>query len=220
MYGWTEFLTDLGWFGAFVAAAVIALVERRFALFRRAGVARTPNFRFGVVGVVMTVICVVAISEPLTAAAYRLSLFSIADLPLPSFAKIVIGFVFIDLTLYANHIVSHKWSVLWRVHRTHHADPLVTGTTGLLHHPLETLWMFVFLLAVNVMFGVPVGAILIYAADARAAQPDSGIGHGDAGHAPHPPFDGERRMQFELRPDLFVLGPAVRHLHGKACARR
>jgi sterol desaturase/sphingolipid hydroxylase (fatty acid hydroxylase superfamily) len=164
MYGWTEFLTDLGWFGAFVAAAVIALVERRFALFRRAGVARTPNFRFGVVGVVMTVICVVAISEPLTAAAYRLSLFSIADLPLPSFAKIVIGFVFIDLTLYANHIVSHKWSVLWRVHRTHHADPLVTGTTGLLHHPLETLWMFVFLLAVNVMFGVPVGAILIYAA--------------------------------------------------------
>ena len=164
MYGWTELLTDVGWFGAFVVAAVIVLLERRFALFRRAGVARTPNVPFGIVALAVTVICVVVVAEPVTAIAYRFAPFSIANLPLPSLAKLAIGFLFIDLALYANHYVSHKLSLLWRVHRTHHADPFVTGTTGLLHHPLETVWLFVFILAVNVMFGVPAGAILIYAA--------------------------------------------------------
>jgi sterol desaturase/sphingolipid hydroxylase (fatty acid hydroxylase superfamily) len=150
MYGWTELLTDTAWIGAFVAAALIALLERRFALFRRTGGARTPNLAFGILTLVVTAGCAVLFSEPLTAAAYKLSPFSLADLPLPTAVKIVLGVVLIDLAMYANHYVSHKFGLLWRVHRTHHADPFVSGTTGLLHHPLETLWSCVFLMFVYV----------------------------------------------------------------------
>ena len=57
-------------------------------------------------------------------------------------------------------------------------------------------------------------------ADAGHAQQGAGIGHRNAGHAPHPSFDRERGMQFQLRLDILVLGSAVRHLHGETGAWR
>jgi len=37
------------------------------------------------------------------------------------------------------HIVQHKIYVLWRFHLVHHADNNVDVTTGLRHHPVESL---------------------------------------------------------------------------------
>lgn len=37
------------------------------------------------------------------------------------------------------HIVEHKWKFFWRFHVVHHADTNVDVTTGLRHHPVESV---------------------------------------------------------------------------------
>jgi len=153
----------VSWFGGFIAVAFLWLAERAAPKIRRAGVARPPNVAFGILGRFVTAATYSWLYDDLVRLVYRIQLFSIADWPVPDGLKLAIGFLLIDLVSYLNHRVSHTLSWLWRMHKVHHVDPLVTGSTGLLHHPFEIVYAFVVLLVVAVLFGVPIGAMLIYA---------------------------------------------------------
>lgn len=161
---WAAFLSDAGWLGPPVAVAVFACLERAFPRFHRSVEARTPNLWFGFVTLVMTLACSVALTDIVARVAFPLRLANLADLPLPGAATIVLGLLLIDFLFYLNHLASHRLGLLWRLHKVHHADMFVSSTTGLLHHPLEVVWMFTVMLALNVMLGVPLGAVLIYGA--------------------------------------------------------
>jgi sterol desaturase/sphingolipid hydroxylase (fatty acid hydroxylase superfamily) len=41
---------------------------------------------------------------------------------------------------YLLHLASHKFRWLWAFHRIHHCDELLNASTGLRHHPVETLY--------------------------------------------------------------------------------
>jgi sterol desaturase/sphingolipid hydroxylase (fatty acid hydroxylase superfamily) len=163
MYDWGSFLIDTAWLGAFAMVAIISLLESRFPLLQRPAVSRPPNLLFGLLTLASTLFGTHALAEPLTGLAYQFRVFTLSDMPGPVALKIIAGVLFIDLAMYVNHVVSHKLPLLWRIHQVHHADPLVTSSTGLLHHPLEAIWAFVLLMVVNVMCGVPLGSIMIYA---------------------------------------------------------
>jgi sterol desaturase/sphingolipid hydroxylase (fatty acid hydroxylase superfamily) len=45
-----------------------------------------------------------------------------------------------SLVSYLFHVASHKFHWLWAFHRIHHCDELLNSTTGLRHHPIETLY--------------------------------------------------------------------------------
>jgi sterol desaturase/sphingolipid hydroxylase (fatty acid hydroxylase superfamily) len=60
------------------------------------------------------------------------------------------------------HLVQHKTPLLWRFHVVHHADNNVDVTTGLRHHPAESMLRGVFFLAGVVVAGAPVYAVMIY----------------------------------------------------------
>ncbi len=82
----------------------------------------------------------------------------------PTWVKIVIGLLVIDLLQYLLHVVSHYVPWWWRLHKIHHSDTTVDASTAIRHHPLETLlgaFVVVVLLAAG---GVPIYAILLYAA--------------------------------------------------------
>jgi sterol desaturase/sphingolipid hydroxylase (fatty acid hydroxylase superfamily) len=81
---------------------------------------------------------------------------------LPPFAMTAIGIGVLDGATYACHRSMHRLRPFWRVHRVHHADPLVDVTTALRQHPIEGLWRFVFVMAPAWALGVPVEAVALY----------------------------------------------------------
>ena len=60
------------------------------------------------------------------------------------------------------HFTEHNISWLWRFHIVHHADNNVDVTTGLRHHPVESVLRGLFLLPGLVLAGSPMYAVMIY----------------------------------------------------------
>jgi sterol desaturase/sphingolipid hydroxylase (fatty acid hydroxylase superfamily) len=61
-----------------------------------------------------------------------------------------------------SHVVEHKIPLFWRMHIIHHADNNVDVTTGLRHHPLESVWRGLFFLIGIIVCGAPMYAVMIY----------------------------------------------------------
>jgi len=61
-----------------------------------------------------------------------------------------------------SHITEHKVPLFWRMHIIHHADNNVDVTSGLRHHPLESVWRGLFFLMAIVICGAPIYAVMIY----------------------------------------------------------
>jgi len=60
------------------------------------------------------------------------------------------------------HIVQHKVYGLWRFHLVHHADNNVDVTTGLRHHPIESLVRGLFFFLGIFVSGSPMYAVMIF----------------------------------------------------------
>ena len=60
------------------------------------------------------------------------------------------------------HITEHKIYLLWRFHLVHHADNKVDVTTGLRHHPIESVLRGLFFFMGIFVSGSPVYAVMIY----------------------------------------------------------
>jgi len=60
------------------------------------------------------------------------------------------------------HITEHKIKFLWRFHVVHHADNNVDVTTGLRHHPVESLLRGLFFFMGIAVSGAPMYAVMIF----------------------------------------------------------
>ncbi len=60
------------------------------------------------------------------------------------------------------HITEHKVPVLWRFHVIHHADNNVDVTTGLRHHPVESVLRGLFFFMGILLSGAPMYAVMIF----------------------------------------------------------
>jgi sterol desaturase/sphingolipid hydroxylase (fatty acid hydroxylase superfamily) len=83
-------------------------------------------------------------------------------LGLPFWAGAIIGFLVLDLAVYAQHVAVHYIPPLWRLHRVHHADPDFDVSTGIRFHPLEILISQAWKIAVVVAVGAPAAAVLAF----------------------------------------------------------
>jgi sterol desaturase/sphingolipid hydroxylase (fatty acid hydroxylase superfamily) len=61
-----------------------------------------------------------------------------------------------------SHMIEHKVPLFWRMHIIRHADNNVDVTSGLRHHPLESVWRGIFFLVAIVICGAPIYAVMIY----------------------------------------------------------
>lgn len=73
-----------------------------------------------------------------------------------------LAFLALDLGIYAQHIVTHAWSPLWRLHRVHHADLDMDVTTALRFHPLEILLSMGYKTALVLLLGAPPLAVIAF----------------------------------------------------------
>jgi sterol desaturase/sphingolipid hydroxylase (fatty acid hydroxylase superfamily) len=80
----------------------------------------------------------------------------------PFWIDVIVGFVVLDLVIYAQHVAFHKVPVLWRLHRMHHADLDIDVSTGLRFHPIEILLSMLIKIAVVMLIGVPPVAVVAF----------------------------------------------------------
>ncbi|HMG67469.1 MAG TPA: sterol desaturase family protein [Chitinophagaceae bacterium] len=76
---------------------------------------------------------------------------------------VIISFLILDFFGgWLVHIVQHKVHLLWRFHLVHHADNNVDVTTGLRHHPVESLMRGIFFFFGIFVSGSPMYAVMIF----------------------------------------------------------
>ena len=75
---------------------------------------------------------------------------------------VLLAVLLLDLVIYGQHVMFHRVSWLWRLHRVHHADRDIDVTTGLRFHPIEILLSMVIKMAVVVLLGAPVLAVVVF----------------------------------------------------------
>ena len=92
---------------------------------------------------------------------HRFGFLYLFDLPL--WLHVLLGVLLLDLCGgYCIHRIEHHLPFLWRFHIVHHADKNVDVTTGLRHHPAETIFRLSAKLFAVWFGGIPIGVVFLY----------------------------------------------------------
>lgn len=75
---------------------------------------------------------------------------------------VVVTVLSLDFFIYIQHLLSHKFNFLWRLHRVHHSDTEFDLTTALRFHPLEIILSIFFKSILILILGCSPVAILIF----------------------------------------------------------
>ena len=82
---------------------------------------------------------------------------------MPLWAQLVVGVLLLDLIgAYFVHWTEHKVKWMWKFHLVHHTDTNVDVTTGLRHHPGETVFRIGFTILAVIIVGAPMWIIMFY----------------------------------------------------------
>ncbi len=80
----------------------------------------------------------------------------------PVWLEWTIAVLALDLAVWAQHVATHKVSLLWRLHKVHHADRDFDVTTALRFHPVEIALSMIYKMVVAALLGVPLGALILF----------------------------------------------------------
>ena len=81
--------------------------------------------------------------------------------PVPEALAIILGFVALDFSIYAQHVALHHVPVLWRLHKIHHTDLDLDVTSALRFHPGEFIFSAAYKGAIAVAVGAPAAAVIL-----------------------------------------------------------
>ncbi len=74
----------------------------------------------------------------------------------------IAAFVVLDFAVWLEHVASHKFGILWRIHRMHHADRGFDVTTALRFHPIEIVLSMLWKAVIVVVLGAPAVSVLLF----------------------------------------------------------
>ena len=81
---------------------------------------------------------------------------------IPGWADVVITLLVLDLVIYAQHVLTHKWMPLWRLHQVHHIDLDFDATTAVRFHPLEIIVSLIIKVALIYALGANPIAVIAF----------------------------------------------------------
>lgn len=119
------------------------------------------NFTFTIMHLVLhtaIAILIVKLSDWCAAADFGITYWSKAGVA----GAVLIGVLALDFSSWLVHFAMHKSRFLWRFHLIHHSDNNVDVTTGLRHHPGDSLLRGVFFLLLIFVSGAPMYSVMIY----------------------------------------------------------
>jgi len=103
---------------------------------------------------------VAAIAAAFYAEAHRVGLLN--QVAWPTWVKLVIALIVLDLAIWAQHLASHKIALLWRLHQVHHADRDIDVTTAVRFHPVEIGLSMLWKIVVVVPLGASPFAVFLF----------------------------------------------------------
>lgn len=98
-----------------------------------------------------------AVGAALDASAKDWGLFNRLDWP--AWVEVVLAVLVFDFAIWAQHLITHKVPVLWRLHRVHHADTDIDVSTAIRFHPVEIALSM--LLKIGLVYGLGPSAFAI-----------------------------------------------------------
>ena len=75
---------------------------------------------------------------------------------------VIVAVLALDFSSWLVHLIMHKNKFLWRFHLIHHSDTNVDVTTGLRHHPGDSLLRGIFFMLLIFVSGAPMYSVMIY----------------------------------------------------------
>lgn len=82
--------------------------------------------------------------------------------PLPTWGRVVVGILMMDLTFYYWHWANHRIPLLWRFHNVHHLDPDMDVSTSFRFHFVEILYSTAFRILQVVVLGIAPLTYVVY----------------------------------------------------------
>ena len=82
--------------------------------------------------------------------------------PLPDWLEILLALILLDMAIYWQHVAFHRIPFFWSFHKVHHVDRDIDVTTGLRFHPIEIVFSLAYKLAVVLVLGAPVLAVILF----------------------------------------------------------
>ncbi|PWE32730.1 fatty acid hydroxylase [Maritimibacter sp. 55A14] len=80
----------------------------------------------------------------------------------PVWLEVALSVALLDLAIWAQHLVTHKVPILWRLHRVHHADRDFDVTTAFRFHPVEIMLSMLIKIAMVYALGPSALAVLLF----------------------------------------------------------
>lgn len=82
--------------------------------------------------------------------------------PPPEWLAVTVTLLALDLAVYWQHIATHKWSWLWRLHRIHHTDLEFDATTAVRFHLFEIALSMLYKCAWVLLLGAQPQAVVAF----------------------------------------------------------
>lgn len=80
----------------------------------------------------------------------------------PAWLEVALAILILDFAIWAQHLVTHKVPLLWRLHRVHHADTEIDVTTAIRFHPLEIALSMLLKIGLTYLLGPAALAIILF----------------------------------------------------------
>jgi len=143
---------ELGW----PKRALIASKRRRW--FTNVGIAAAGTAVLRLMAVL--VVPVAAVAAAFYAQQHQIGLLN--QVAWPAWIEIPIALLVLDLSIWFQHLVSHKVPLFWRLHQVHHADRDIDVTTAVRFHPVEIALSMLWKIVVVVPLGASPLAVFLF----------------------------------------------------------
>jgi len=80
----------------------------------------------------------------------------------PVWIEALIAILILDFIIWAQHLITHKVPLLWRLHRVHHADRDMDVTTAIRFHPIEIALSMILKIGVIYLLGPTAVAVILF----------------------------------------------------------
>ncbi|MFT4959134.1 MAG: sterol desaturase/sphingolipid hydroxylase (fatty acid hydroxylase superfamily) [Paracoccaceae bacterium] len=80
----------------------------------------------------------------------------------PGWFEIMAAILILDFAIWAQHLITHKIPLLWRLHRVHHADRDMDVTTAIRFHPIEIALSMLLKIGLVYLLGPTAVAVLLF----------------------------------------------------------
>ena len=80
----------------------------------------------------------------------------------PVWLEFVLAVLILDCAIWAQHLITHKIPLLWRLHRVHHADRDMDVTTAVRFHPVEIALSMLLKIGLVYLLGPAAMAVLVF----------------------------------------------------------